>query len=100
MLLLHDNTRPHSANQITATLRSFKSEVLQHPPYIPDLAPGNFHSFGPLKQNVSGERFADEDKVERAVCAWFQQQTQEFYAACFQGLVKWWEVFKFVWRLR
>jgi hypothetical protein len=28
MLLLHDNTCPHSANQTTATLRSFKWEAL------------------------------------------------------------------------
>jgi len=27
VLLLHDNDRPHSANQTTATLRSFKWEV-------------------------------------------------------------------------
>jgi transposase len=46
MLLLHDNARAHSANQITATLRSFKWEVLQHPPYGPDLAPSDFHLFG------------------------------------------------------
>jgi hypothetical protein len=27
----------------------------------------------------------------RAVCAWFRQQPQEFYAAAFQGLVKRWD---------
>ena len=43
VLLLHDNARPHSANQTTATLRSFKWEVLQHPPYSPDLAPSDFY---------------------------------------------------------
>jgi len=29
--------------------------------------------------------------VERAVCEWFRQQPQEFYAAGFQGLVKRWD---------
>ena len=42
------------------------------------------------KQRLLGEHFPD-DVVERAVCAWFQQQPQEFYAACFQGLVKRWD---------
>jgi len=78
MLLLHDNARPHSANQTTATLRSFKWEVLQHPPCSPDLAPRDFHVFGPLKQHISGEHFPDDDAVERAVCACFRQQPQEF----------------------
>ena len=91
MLLLHDIARPHSVNQTTATLRSFKWEVLQHPPYSPELIPSDFHLFGPLKQHISGERFPDDEAVERAVRAWFQQQTKEFYAAGFQGLVKWWE---------
>jgi len=44
----------------------------------------------PQKQHLSGERFPD-DAVERAVCVWFQQQPQEFYAAGFQGLVKRWD---------
>ena len=47
-----------------------------------------FHLFGPLKHNLSGERFPDDDAVERAVRAWFRQQPKEFYAAGFQGLVK------------
>jgi hypothetical protein len=55
--MYHDNGRPHSANQTTATLRSFKWEVLQHPPYSPDLASSDFHLFGPLKHHLSGERF-------------------------------------------
>jgi hypothetical protein len=48
-------------------LRPFKWEVLQHPPYSADLAPSDFHLFGPLKQHLSGERFPDGDAVERAV---------------------------------
>jgi len=39
---------------------------------------------------LSGEHFPD-DAVERAVCDWFWQQPQEFYAAGFQGLVKPWD---------
>jgi len=91
VLLVHDNARPHSANQTTATLRSFKWEVLQHPPYSPDLAPSDFHLFGPLKHHLSGECFPDDDAVERAVRAWFRQQPKEFYATGFQGLLKQWD---------
>ena len=72
VLLLHDNARPHNANHTTTTLMSFKWEVLQHPPYSPDLALSNFHLFGPLKQHLSGERFPD-DALERTVCSWFRQ---------------------------
>ena len=57
-------------------------------------------SSSPLKQDLSWERFPDDDAVERAVRAWFRQQPKEFYAAGFAGT---WEtvgqVLKFVWRL-
>ena len=43
------------------------------------------------KQHLSGERFHDDDAVERAVCAWFGHQPQEFYTAGFQGIVKRWD---------
>jgi hypothetical protein len=59
---------------------------MEHPPYSPDLAPSDFHLFGPLKHHISGERFPDDDAVERAVRAWFQQQPKVF-----QGLVKRWD---------
>ena len=67
MLLQHDNAHLHSANQATVTLRSFKREVLQHPPHSSELTPSDFHLFGPLKQHLSGESFPDHDVDERAV---------------------------------
>jgi len=48
-------------------------------------------SNSPLKQRLSGERFPDDDAVERAVWAWFGQQPQEFYATDFQRLMKRWD---------
>ena len=58
----------------------------------PDLAPSDFHLFGPLKHHLSGERFPDDDAVERAVGAWFRKQPKEFYAAGFQRLVTGWDM--------
>jgi hypothetical protein len=72
-------------------VRFLWAKNMEHPPYSPDLTPSDFHLFGPLKHHVSGERFPDNDAVERAVHAWFQQQPKEFYATAFQGLVKRWD---------
>jgi hypothetical protein len=49
ILLLHDNPRPHSDNQATATLMLLKWKVLQHPHNRQDLAPSYFQLFVPLK---------------------------------------------------
>jgi hypothetical protein len=46
-------------------------EVLEHPPYSPDLVPSDFHLFGPLKHHLSAEHFPDDEAVEREVTAWF-----------------------------
>ena len=37
--VLHDNARPHTANLVRDRLQRFGWEILQHPPYIPDLSP-------------------------------------------------------------
>jgi hypothetical protein len=42
-------------------------EVLEHPPYSPDLASSDFHLFGPLKCHLSAEHFLDDEAVEREV---------------------------------
>jgi hypothetical protein len=34
-------------------MREQQWEVLKHLPYSPDLAPSDFHLFGPLKHNLS-----------------------------------------------
>ncbi|CAF4887770.1 unnamed protein product [Pieris macdunnoughi] len=38
-LLLHDNARPHTAQQTATKLEELQLECLRHPPYSPDLAP-------------------------------------------------------------
>ncbi|GBL77081.1 hypothetical protein AVEN_12726-1 [Araneus ventricosus] len=64
--------------------------VLQHPPCSPDLAPSDFHMFGPLKQHHGGKYFADDDDVQHEVLLWMRQQPKEFYAAGIWALLKRW----------
>ena len=64
VLLLHDNARPHTAHLTVITIRQLNWEVLEHPAYIPDLAPSDFHVFGHLKNALSGCRFAADDEVK------------------------------------
>ena len=50
ILLQHDNARPHTACTTVATINDLHFECLPHPAYSPDLAPSDFHMFGPLKE--------------------------------------------------
>jgi hypothetical protein len=55
VLLLHDNAGFHTAAHTVDTLHALKFEVLKHPPYNPDLAPSDFHLFGPMKEHLWGQ---------------------------------------------
>ena len=55
----------HTAKTTMETLQKLKWNLLTHPPYSPDLAPGDFYLFGRLKSDLQGMRFADCSGVDR-----------------------------------
>ncbi|GBL85545.1 hypothetical protein AVEN_143043-1 [Araneus ventricosus] len=62
--------------------------VLLHLLYSPDLAPSDFHLFGPLKQHLGSRHFAGDDGVQHEVLLCMRQQPKEFYAAGIGVLMK------------
>jgi len=91
ILLLHDNARPHTAQQTQETIEKLHWTLLDHPPYSPDLAPSDYHLFGPLKNHLGGKHFADDGEVEREVRRWLGLQTRDFYTEGIGVLVKRWD---------
>lgn len=87
ILLLHDNARPHAANQTQDLITSFRWEQLDHPPYSPDLAPSDYHLFLHLKKHLAGKHHDDDDGVKMAVLQWLTDQAAEFYDDGIQKLV-------------
>ena len=90
VLLLHDNARPHTSRHTTEEIVKIgwdvkiRWEVLLHPPYSPDLAPSDFHLFGPLNKAHRGIYFKDEEAVKT-------RQDLAFYQAGIHALVKRWK---------
>ena len=66
-LILHDNVSPHEANVVQELLESYQWEVLDHPPYSPDLSPPDFDLFPKLKEPSRGIRYKSLDELECAV---------------------------------
>jgi len=60
---------------------------LPHPPYSPDLAPSDFHLFGPMKDGLCGQHFPSNDAVVRAVKQWATSDGADFYECGLQALV-------------
>ena len=48
-------------------LRDLHYELLEHPPYSPDLAPSDFYLFPKLKLFLAGQRFSSNQEPIAAV---------------------------------
>ena len=44
-IILHDNSRSHTAAAVTDLLRRWQWEILEHPPYSPDMIPCDYDLF-------------------------------------------------------
>jgi hypothetical protein len=66
----HDNSCPPTID----TIQQLNWEVLEHPAHSADLAPSDFHLFGPLKDALRGHRFANDDEVKGAEQNWLHNQ--------------------------
>ncbi|KAG8222260.1 hypothetical protein J437_LFUL001458 [Ladona fulva] len=69
---------------LTEEQKTHHATVLPHPPYSPDLAPSDFHLFGPLKDGLRGEHFQGSDAVVKAVRKWLDSAGSDF---CKRGLL-------------
>jgi histone-lysine N-methyltransferase SETMAR len=82
-------TAGHTANRTRELLWRYNWEVLDHLPYSPDLAPSDFHLFGPLKKHLSGRRFATDGEVQSMSC--LQAVDTDFFYAGTDALVYRWD---------
>ncbi|KAJ4449266.1 hypothetical protein ANN_00664 [Periplaneta americana] len=65
----------------------FQWELLEHPPYSPDLESCDFHIFGPLKKHLGSMRFNIDKAVEHIFISWFQGLDADFLYAFIDALV-------------
>lgn len=91
VLLQHDNARPHTSFRTREQISKWGWTTLPHPAYSPDLAPSDYHLFGPMKEALRGQRFSDDGEVISAVRQWLRSQPKSFYEAGIQALIKRWK---------
>ena len=60
-------------------LRDLHYELLEHPPYSPDLAPSDFYLFPKLKLFLAGQRFSSNQEAIAAVEGYFADLTKNHY---------------------
>lgn len=90
VLFHQDNAPVHKARvSITAILES-GFELVDHPPYSPDLAPSDFFLFPKLKEHLRGQKFSGDDELMSAVNDWLEVQDKEFFRRGIQALEHRW----------
>ena len=66
--------------------------TVTHPPYSSDLAPPDYHLFGPLNEEIRARHFTRDQEVKHAVRNWLKMQRADFYKASMVFLVHPWTV--------
>ncbi|GFN80857.1 histone-lysine N-methyltransferase SETMAR [Plakobranchus ocellatus] len=87
----HDNATPHSANLTQQWLQRYGWEIQPHPAHSPDLAPSDFHLFGPLKRHLGGMAFETEDDLISELRNWFDNLDVDFFRVGINSLLSRWQ---------
>jgi histone-lysine N-methyltransferase SETMAR len=85
VLLHHGNARPHRTRATQKRIHELQRELLEHPPYSPDVAPSDFHLFG----HPNTTSVANVSLMTKRL-KWRCGSAKDFYAAGFDALVKRW----------
>ena len=65
-------------------------EVVDHPPYSPDLAPSDYFLFPNIKNYFAAEQYRTDDVIS-AVEDFFEDQDESFYTTGIQALQHLWK---------
>jgi histone-lysine N-methyltransferase SETMAR len=72
-------------------IKELNWEILDQPPYSPDLAPSDYHLFGSLQNHLNNKKFERFEDVNDAILAYFESKPRSFYKAGTEQLVTRWE---------
>ena len=65
-----------------------ENELLEHPPYFPDLVPSDYYLFRNLKQFLRGNRFLSNEEAITAVDWYFAELPESHY----RDGIKYWRI--------
>ncbi|CAH1988644.1 unnamed protein product [Acanthoscelides obtectus] len=82
-ILQQDNASSHTAQETRQYLTEENVELLDHPPYSPDLIPNDFFTFPKIKNTLRGQRFqSPEEAVDAFKYAVLDLPANEWNKCC------------------
>ena len=91
VILQHDNAKPNVTKIIQETLQVLTWEILPHPPYLPDIAPSNYHLFWSMHSALLEEHFSYCEEFTKWVNQWIAFKEPDFYYREIHLLPEKWE---------
>jgi histone-lysine N-methyltransferase SETMAR len=72
-------------------IKELNWEILDLPPYSPDLAPSDYHLFRSFQNHLNNKKFESFEEVNGAILAYFESKPRSFFKAGIEKLVTRWE---------
>jgi histone-lysine N-methyltransferase SETMAR len=92
MFVFHqDNARRDVSKMTQQKIKELNWEILDLPPYSPDLAPSDYHLFRSLQNHLNNNKFERFEEVNDAILAYFESKPRSFYKTRTEKLVTRWE---------
>ncbi|GBN11877.1 Histone-lysine N-methyltransferase SETMAR [Araneus ventricosus] len=89
VVLFHqDNARPHVSKMTGWTLYKLEWDLIQHPPYSPDMAPSDFYLFSDMQMHIDGVIFNSNEDVINEIDLFLDSRTPQFFAEGIEKLPK------------
>ena len=90
VLLQQDNARVHTCKVAMDAVERNGYELIPHPAYSPDLAPGDFFLFPNLKKDIRVLHFRSDEEVVTAVEEWVNGKDPDFFSSGLMALEHHW----------
>ncbi|KAI6659689.1 hypothetical protein LOD99_14613 [Oopsacas minuta] len=85
----HDNAPAHTARKTKDYIKQLGLELIDHPPYSPDLTPCDFWLFPTTKRHIKGRRFDSETELSAAFLDAIDLIPESRYSRLFGMWLKW-----------
>ena len=92
VIILRDNARNHTAAAVTDLLRRWQWEILENPPYSPDMSPFDYDLFAKVQEHLRGTRYNTRDELIRAIERSIRNINKNGRADGVRGLPKIWQI--------
>ena len=66
-IILHDNERSHTTAAVMHLMHHWQWDILEHPPYSPDMSPCNYNLFAKVKEPQRGTQYNTWDELIHAI---------------------------------